>query len=128
MTQAIQVYVMSIFKLPLSVCDDLTKMMRQYWWGVENGKRKMAWLSWKKMVVPKSMGGMGFRDMRAFNQALLAKQAWRLLDCPNRLCARVLRAKYYPHGNLLDTVFPTSSSAEWKGIVHGLELVKKGII
>ena len=88
----------------------------------------MAWLSWKKMVVPKSMGGMGFRDMRAFNQALLAKQAWRLLDCPDSLCARLLRAKYYPHGNLLDTVFPTSSSPVWKGIVHGLELVKKGII
>ena len=119
---------MSVFKLPASVCDDLIRMIRQYWWGVENGKRKMAWLSWKKMVVPKSMGGMGFQDMRAFNQALLAKQAWRLLDRPNSLCARLLRAKYYPHGNLLDTVFPTSSSPVWKGIVHGLELVKKGII
>ena len=40
--QAIPVYVMSIFKLPFSVCDDLTKMMRQYWWGVDKGKRKMA--------------------------------------------------------------------------------------
>src|SRR4051812_17941437 len=88
----------------------------------------MAWLSWKKMVVPKSMGGMGFRNMRAFNQALLAKHAWRLLDCPDSLCARLLRAKYYPHGNLLYTVFPTSSSTIWNGIVHGLELVKKGII
>ena len=68
--QTIPTYVMSVFKLPASVCDDLTRMMRQYWWGVENGKKKMAWLSWEKMKLPKSMGGMGFRDMRAFNQAL----------------------------------------------------------
>ena len=124
--QAIPTYVMSVFRLPASVCDDLTRMMRQYWWGVENGKRKMAWLSWEKMILPKDMGGMGFRDMRSFNQALLAKQAWRLLDSPDSLCARLLRAKYYPNGNLLDTVFPSSSSAVWKGIMHGLDLLKKG--
>ena len=126
--QAIPTYVMSVFRFPASVCDDLTRMMRRYWWGVENGKKKMAWTSWDKMILPKAMGGMGFRDMRAFNQALLAKQPWRLLDSLDSLCARLLRAKYYPRSNLLDTVFSSSSSAVWKGIVHGLELLKKGII
>ena len=58
--QEIPTYVMSVFRLPASVCDDLTKMMRRYWWGVENGKRKKAWLSWERMMLPKAMGGMGF--------------------------------------------------------------------
>lgn len=91
--QAIPTYVMSVYLLPASVCDDLTRLMRQYWWGVEKGKKKMAWLCWDKMRLPKSKGGMGFRDMRAFNQALLAKQAWRLIDSPDSLCARLLKAR-----------------------------------
>jgi hypothetical protein len=39
--QAIPTYVMSVFKLPFVVCDELTKMIRQYWWGVENALDNM---------------------------------------------------------------------------------------
>jgi hypothetical protein len=40
----------------------------------------------------------------------------------------LLKARYYPNGSILDTVFSGNSSAVWKGIAHGLELVKRGII
>jgi hypothetical protein len=103
--QALPVYVMSVFKLPLSLCDDLTRLIRNFWWGSENGKRKTHWIGWPKLMRTKSQGGLGFRDMRIYNQALLARQAWRLIACPGSLCARVLKARYYPNGNLIDTVF-----------------------
>ena len=60
---------------------------------------------------------MGFRDFRMFNQGILAKQAWRLLAFLESLVAKVLKAKYYLHEHLLDTVFPQSTSATWKGIM-----------
>jgi hypothetical protein len=125
---AIPVYVMSVFKLPLGLCDELTKMIRRYWWGAENGKRKTHWVAWDIMLRPKDYGGVGFRDMRLFNQALLARQAWRLIEFPNTLCAQLLKAKYYPNGSLLDTVFTGNDSSTWHAIEHGLELLKKGAI
>jgi hypothetical protein len=88
----------------------------------------MHWLSWEKLVRPKSQGGVGFRDLRAFNQALLARQAWCLLKFPNSQCAHLLKAKYYPSGYLLDTTFIQQQSQSWQGVLHGLELLKKGII
>jgi hypothetical protein len=127
-TQAIPAYVMSIFKLPMSVCDDLTKLIRNYWWGSERGKRKTHWISWAQIVRTKAQGGLGFRDMRIFNQALLARQAWRLIAHPGSLVARVLKAKYYPRGDLLDTVCSGNTSATWTAISYGLELLKKGAI
>jgi hypothetical protein len=126
--QAIPVYVMSVFKLPFSLCDELTKMIRRYWWGAENGKRKTHWVSWDIMMRPKEYGGVGFRDMRLFNQALLARQAWRLIQCQDTLCAQLLKAKYYPNGSIIDTVFSGNSSSTWNAIAYGRELLKKGVI
>jgi hypothetical protein len=59
---------------------------------------------------------------------MLARQAWCLLTQPESLCARVLKAKYYPRGQLQDTVFPRGASSSWQAIQHGLELLKKGLI
>lgn len=80
------------------------------------------------MLQPKSHGGVGFRDMQLFNQALLARKAWRLLQYPNTLCAQLLKAKYYPNGFLIDTVFSGNGSFTWHGIEYGLELLKQGVI
>lgn len=90
---------LSVFKLPLTLCDELMRHIRAYWWGSENGHRKVQWVPWEKMIMPKGFGGMGFRDLRLVNQALLARQAWRLAFYPESLCARVLKAKYFPNGN-----------------------------
>ena len=39
--------------------------------------------------MSKAHGGMGFRNLQAFNLAMLAKQAWRILANPTSLVARI---------------------------------------
>lgn len=126
--QALPTYIMGVFKLPYSVWDDLTRMVRNFYWGSKKGKRKVHWRGWGYLLHPKDKGGVGFRDFRMFNRALLARQAWRLLSKPESLCARVLKARYYPQGNLEDTVFTGNASSTWQAISHGLDLLKKGLI
>jgi hypothetical protein len=75
--------------------------------------------------MPKHRGGLGFRVMRLFNQALLARQAWRLIQYPKSLCAKLLKVKYYPKGDIVDTVFSSDAPPTWKEVEYGLELLKK---
>jgi hypothetical protein len=91
--QAIPTYFMSCFLLPKGPCDKMESQICNFWWGSNVDKRKIHWVNWKKTCKNKLQGGMGFRDLRAFNEALLAKQGWRGMTNPNSMVARVLKAK-----------------------------------
>ena len=126
--QVIPTFAMSVFKFSATLCEELMHMTRDFWWGDDKDRRCIHRLSWEKLTKRKSQGGMGFKDLKVFNQALLARQAWRLIAHPDSLCARVLKAKYYHGADLLDTAFIHNASPGWQGIMHGLELLKKGCI
>jgi len=90
---------MSVFQLSAATCEELERGIRNFWWGARKGQRKTHWISWDKFIRSKDRGGLGFRDLQTFNQALLARQAWRLLVFPDSLCARLPKAKYFPNGD-----------------------------
>ncbi|XP_023871998.2 uncharacterized protein LOC111984613 [Quercus suber] len=125
--KAVPTYTMSCFKIPNSICDELTSMVSQFWWGQKKEERKMAWLSWDKLCLPKDKGGMGFRDLKAFNRALLAKQGWRLQTHPNSLFYRVFKAKYFPDCNFAQASLGRNPSYAWRSIMSAQEVVKKGM-
>ncbi|KAK3229701.1 hypothetical protein Dsin_001582 [Dipteronia sinensis] len=57
----------------------------RFWWGSTETTKKMYWASWKRLCGNKNAGGLGFRNISVFSQALLTKQGWRLIKFPNSL-------------------------------------------
>jgi hypothetical protein len=73
--QAIPSYCMSVFLLPMSIGDEIEKMLNSFWWGIkEDGSKGIRWMSWDKLTMRKEWGGMGFRNIYGFNLAMLGKQ------------------------------------------------------
>ncbi|WOG92213.1 hypothetical protein DCAR_0311476 [Daucus carota subsp. sativus] len=73
--QAIPSYAMHCFLLSQSMINKIMTAVRRFWWGGDSDKNC----------------GMGFRDLKSFNLALLAKQGWRLLVNPFSFWARILK-------------------------------------
>uniref|UniRef100_A0A2N9GNK1 RNase H type-1 domain-containing protein n=1 Tax=Fagus sylvatica TaxID=28930 RepID=A0A2N9GNK1_FAGSY len=126
--QAILTYSMSCFRLPTKLCTDLETMVRRFWWSNKTDQRKIHWIGWRKLCQPKHKGGLGFHDLRKFNEALLAKQVWRLIHDTSSLFYRVFKAKFFPHESILDCPTTTRGSYAWQSILKARDVISRGAV
>ena len=70
----------SCFQLIKKMCRNMSSICSNFWWGAVNGVKKVHWIAWDKMCIRKHEGGLGFRYLEAFNQAMLAKQALHVTE------------------------------------------------
>ena len=126
--QAIPTYSMSMFKIPKRVCDDINSALAQYWWGQTRDEKKIHRIKWSKLCNPKGRGGMGFRDIHAFNLAMLAKQEWRLIQGSHSLFFRVYKARYFPTCSFMEAGLGSNPSFVWRSLLEARELIRAAIV
>lgn len=120
----IQAYPMCCFLLPTTLCNTINVDLVRFWSGYDRDHGKIHWHSWKKLCTHKAVGGMGFRDLHAFNRSLLAKQCWRILRNPEALQARILKARYFPDCSFLDAIKGGHASQAWSSLLVGREIIE----
>lgn len=125
--QAVPSYVMSCYLLPQGITQNLTSAVSRYWWCTKHNNRGLHWIAWDKICIPLECGGLGFRNFRDFNLALLAKQMWRLLKFPHSLLARVLKGRYYRNSNPLDIGNAHNPSYRWQSILAPRPILQQGL-
>lgn len=124
---ALPTHVMSIFLLPLEICENLTSAIAQFWWSSNPPKRRIHWKKWEKICVPREEGGIWFRLIHELNLVLLSKQLWRLVQYPDSLVTRVLRGWYYRLSSTLRINSVSSPSYVWTSISAARKLLLMGI-
>ncbi|KAG2314618.1 hypothetical protein Bca52824_017740 [Brassica carinata] len=97
---------MSHFELPVATTQEIDTILLRFWWG-KNDIQGLPWVAWKDCNLPK------------FNDALLAKQAWRIYSKLNCLFSKgdhvAIKGRPCRH-----------QSYGWVSLLAGIEVLKKG--
>ena len=124
---ALLTFSMSSFKIPISLCRRIQSILTRFWWDSAPDKRKISWVAWSIMAQPKCRGGLGFKNIEEYNDSLLGKLSWRILSNPNSLLSRILKGKYFPDCDFMESRDKTGSSHGWTGIMAGKAVLEKGL-
>jgi hypothetical protein len=124
---AIPSYAMSTFLLPKSICNQLDKVFKNFWWGFPFAKtRNLTLMSWHSICTPKAIGGLGMRSMKDVNLALISKLGWKLLTGSESIWASQLTGKYVQAGSFLSPSSHSAISWLWKGIQKSKPILSLG--
>ncbi|KAH9726440.1 reverse transcriptase domain-containing protein [Citrus sinensis] len=125
--QALPIYAMNTYLLPMELCREIERMMNSFWWGRKGpGSGGIIWMKWDRMCKPKTHGGIGFKRLHMFNVAMLGKQGWRLLTNPNILVARLFKARYYPNTSFAEARLGNNPSYVWRSILTAPPAIIRG--
>ncbi|GLT32030.1 hypothetical protein SLA2020_067240 [Shorea laevis] len=89
---------MSMYLIPKGTLLSLDKIRRRFLWGGAEGDKKINWVKWDKVCRDKGKGGLGVKDLRKFNWALLGKWWGRLVSKEEGLWKKVICEKYGREG------------------------------
>ena len=69
---------------------------------------------------------MGFRNLALFNDSLLAKHAWRLLQNSDSLFYKFFKAWFFPNCSIMEAKYSSTGSYAWRSILHGRDVLLRG--
>jgi hypothetical protein len=64
---SIPIFYLSFLKMSVVVIKKITRIQREFLWGGVKGGRKISWVNWKNVCMPRSQGGLGVRDVGKVN-------------------------------------------------------------
>ena len=126
--QVIPTYTMNCFKLPKGLIKELEILICKFWWGYSGDSRKVHWVKWDKLCEAKEVGGLGFKEIEKFKDALLAKQVWHMINNPDSLCHRVFKARFFPESSILEVRDSNCGLYAWKSILSAHDVIRKGMV
>jgi hypothetical protein len=83
-------------------------------------------MSWERVACPKAKGGMGFRNVKAFNLAMVAQQGWNFIEKLDSLVAKIFKARYFPRSSFLETKIGYNTIFSWRNIWNSRQVLLHG--
>ncbi|GJW60643.1 RNA-directed DNA polymerase, eukaryota [Tanacetum coccineum] len=117
-------YYFSLFKVPSSVLKKLESLRSCFFRGANDRDKKMAWVSWDKVLANKKNRGLGVNSFFAMNRALLFKWVWRFKIQKEVLWVKVVKSIHGNYGGIAN-LGGINRSLTWLECLKSVDQLKK---
>ncbi|KAJ9565965.1 LOW QUALITY PROTEIN: hypothetical protein OSB04_001931 [Centaurea solstitialis] len=111
------VFFFSLFKAPQKVINRLESIRMNFFWGKRDSCKKIAWISWNKVLASKEKGGLEVGSLKALNLALVTKWWWRFKSETDSLWKRVIQSLHGISGGLEVANPSGKNTGVWRNIL-----------
>ena len=100
--QGVERFWSSSLPIPVGVRDKIIQLCRNFLWGGQAFVSKKPLVAWVDICFPKMEGGQGFKNLEAWNFALLSKNLWNIRAKKDTLWVRWIHQKYLQNSYIWD--------------------------
>ncbi|XP_068339018.1 uncharacterized protein [Pyrus communis] len=72
-----------------SLAKEIEQVIARFWWKDQKTQKVVHWMAWRKVAKCMTFGGLGFKEIIAFNLAMLVKVGWCIICNPDTLLAKM---------------------------------------
>lgn len=80
--------------MPKGVIEKINQLARNFLWGGQEDYIKIPYISWEDTCKPKKNGGLGLKNLAAWNTACIAKLVWNIAVKKDQLWIKWVHHKY----------------------------------
>ena len=123
---AIPTFYLSVFKIPASIEQHLSHLMRRFFWKGWKEGRGLALVAWDDICKPTGRGGLGVPHLKTMNVALLTKWLKRIIGPEEDVIRAMMRDRYGAGGTWAKmTTRVRGASAFWRGLGKVVPIIQK---
>lgn len=115
------------FLFPASTIYEIEKILRVFLWSGRELKKGNAKVKWDDVCMPKKEGGLGIKNLRTWNIALLTKHVWKIISGHNSLWVKWVKEYHVKDRNFWDIMNKNNMSWTWKRFLNIRQFIRKHI-
>ncbi|CAH1444098.1 unnamed protein product [Lactuca virosa] len=105
-------------KFPMKgITNDIEKIMRNFLWKSGENKKGVAKVAWNEICKPKIYGGLGLKNLKYWNIALLSSIIWKILSGQNSLWVKWVNSYLLEDRSFWDVGYKDKMSWSWRNLL-----------
>lgn len=113
-----QTYWSQVFLLPKKIIKLIESTCRTFLWTGQCHLSKRALVSWDKVCMPKSTGGLNVIDIYVWNKAAICKQLWVVAQKKDVMWVKWIHCYYLKHHSLETANVPSQACWEIRKVLN----------